>query len=193
MKKSIKFLMTTVALTAGVLAFSKAESKAAVVDVAQTDAEDTKITLQWSAALGAQSYAIQLSEDGNSNWVTMETTSSTNESIRNLASGHTYYVRVGGFNSYSWDIDKENTPEAVTGWSDPVEMVTAPSVNNMTLTQIGASTTSITMKCSEVPGANLYQLSNDAYNDFSVIGESNTTIITTSKDKALTPGSSYSI
>ena len=36
MKKSIKFLMTTVALTAGVLAFSKAESKAAVVDVAQT-------------------------------------------------------------------------------------------------------------------------------------------------------------
>lgn len=193
MKKSIKFLMTTVALTAGVLAFSKAESKAAVVDVAQTDAEDTKITLQWSAALGAQSYAIQLSEDGNSNWVTMETTSSTNESIRNLASGHTYYVRVGGFNSYSWDIDKENTPEAVTGWSDPVEMVTAPSVNNMTLTQIGASTTSITMKCSEVPGANLYQLSNDAYNDFSVIGESNTTIITTSKDKALTPGTSYSI
>ena len=89
MKKSIKFLMTTVALTAGVLAFSKAESKAAVVDVAQTDAEDTKITLQWSAALGAQSYAIQLSEDGNANWVTMETTSSTNEIIRNLASGHT--------------------------------------------------------------------------------------------------------
>ena len=62
-KKSIKFLMTTVALTAGVLAFSKAESKAAVVDIQQTDTEDTKITLQWSAALGAQSYAIQLSED----------------------------------------------------------------------------------------------------------------------------------
>lgn len=193
MKKSIKFLITTVALTAGMLAFSKADSKAAVVDVAQTDAGGTEIQLQWSAALGAQSYAIQFSEDGNSGWVTMETTSSTNDSVGNLASGHTYYVRVGGFKEYSWKIDKENTPEADTGWSQPVEMVTAPSVNNMTLVQVGATTDSITMKCSEVPGANLYQLSSGIYNDFSVIGESETTVITTSKDKPLTPGTSYTV
>lgn len=193
MKKTMKFFITTVALTAGVLAFSKVDSKAAVVDVAQTGAEDTKITLQWSAALGTKSYAIQLSEDGNSNWVTMETTSSTNDTVYNLASGHTYYVRVGGFNTYSWDIDKDNTPEADTGWSNPVEMVTAPAVNNMTVEQIGATVNSITMKCSTVPGANLYQLSTGSYNEFSIVGESETNVITTSKDKPLTSGTSYTL
>lgn len=37
MKKSVKFLVATVALTAGMLVFSKADSKAAVTGVTQTE------------------------------------------------------------------------------------------------------------------------------------------------------------
>ena len=191
-KKSVKFLITTVALTAGVLAFSKADCKAAVNNVKQTEAEDNLVKLQWDAELGAQSYAVQFSQDGNS-WVTMEITSSTSETIDNLSAGSTYYARVGSFSEYSWNIDKDNISTPVSGWSAPVEVVTAPNTDNITLTQVDATTKSITMKCSEVEGANLYQLSAGIFDDFSVIGESEKNVITTSETIALAPGTSYSI
>ena len=73
MKKSVKFLVATVALTAGMLVFSKADSKAAVTGVTQTEGDNSSIGLQWNADLGAESYAIQFSQDG-STWVTVETT-----------------------------------------------------------------------------------------------------------------------
>lgn len=190
MKKSVKFLMTTVALTVGVLAFSKAESKAAITELKQTEGNKTSIKLEWSAELGAQSYAVQFSQDGNT-WFTMETTSSTSETVYNLTAGSTYYARVGSFSENSWDIDKTNTPTPVSGWSEAVEVVTAPNADGMTLIQSGAGTKYITMTCSEVVGANLYQLSNGAYSEFSLIGESKTTTIKTTS--TLTPGTSYNL
>lgn len=192
-KKSVKFFMTAVALTVGIFAFSKAECKAAVSNVKQTDAGKTSVNLQWDAVLGAESYAIQFSEDGNSNWVALDRETSTNAYVYNLTSGHTYYVRVGAFDKYLYESDLKGTLEPISGWSDPVEVVTAPNTDNITLTQVGATTNSITMKCSETAGANFYQLSNGSYNDFSVIGEGENNIITTSAASPLAAGTSYTM
>ena len=87
MKKSVKFLVATVALTAGMLVFSKADSKAAVTGVTQTEGDNSSIGLQWNADLGAKSYAIQFSQDG-STWVTVETTSSASDTVYSLSLIH---------------------------------------------------------------------------------------------------------
>lgn len=186
MKKSVKFLVATVALTAGMLVFSKADSKAAVTGVTQTDGDNSSIGLQWNADLGAESYAIQFSQDG-STWVTVETTSSASDTVYSLTAGSTYYARVGSFSTYSWKIDKTNTPTPASGWSEPVEVVTAPNADGMTLIQTGAATNSITMKSSDVVGANLYQL----YTGDFQIGESTTSTIKSSV--ALNTGTSYDV
>lgn len=187
MKKSIKFLITTVALTAGVLAFSKADSKAAVTGVTQTEGDATSVRLKWNADLGAQSYAIQFSTDGLT-WYTMETTSSTEDNVNNLTAGSTYYARVGSFSEGFWEIDTNNTPTPVSGWSEPVEIVTAPNSDGMTLIQSGATTKSITMKSSDVIGANMYQL----YTGDFLIGESTTSTIKSNKT-TLTAGTRYDV
>lgn len=186
MKKTIKFLMTTVAITAGVLAFSKADSSAAVTGIMQTEGKTTSVSLQWNTDLGAKSYAIQFSQDGTA-WYTMETTSSTSDTVYNLTAGSTYYARVGSFSVASWKIDKTNTQTPVSGWSNPVEVVTAPSTDGMTLIQSGATTKSITMKSSDVIGANMYQI----YTGDFQIGESTTSTIKTSA--SLNAGTSYDV
>ncbi len=159
MRKSVKLLLSAAIAMTAFLTVGKVDSKAAVTNVKQTDGKSTGIALSRNAELGAQSYAVQLSED-RKNWVTLDTTSSPDSSISNLTAGRTYYARVGSFNCYSREINSDSVP--ISGWSSATEVVTAPDTSKIKAVQCGATTNSVSVKVSGVSGANNYFVQ---YND----------------------------
>ncbi len=190
MRKSVKVLLSAAIAMTAFLTVGKVDSKAAVTGVKQTEGRDTSISLSWNAELGAKSYAVQLSNDGN-NWVTMDKTSSADGDVSNITAGRTYYARVGAFNCYTWQIGEGNNINPISGWSSAVEVVTAPDTSNLSVIQTGATTKSITVKCTGASGANYYILSTGSYNNFNKVGASTKNTIKTSSK--LNIGTSYTI
>lgn len=175
--KKWKQILTLTALTLGVVFAAKTNVSAEtqITGVKQTDAGTKNVKISWNAALGCERYVTEMSED-MVNWYTMDDCSGTETNITGLSSGHTYYVRVTGYKDWSWITDKGTLAYQA---SVPVDVVTAPEVNDFSVTQENATTSNFSIKfpdCSS-SGANYYQVYLSGQ-DTTPIGESSSTTVT---------------
>ena len=186
MKKWTKGL-TLAALTLGVTLAVNVDADAAgkVSNVKQTKASASSFNISWDAVLGCERYVVEVSED-QFNWVRMADTTGTDASIGNLSAGKTYYTRVTGYTDWSWSTD---TGTVYTDASDPIDVVTEPSISNMTVDQYDATTDSISIafKGDDISGANYFR----AYISGSdvPVGESMEPVLNVQNN--LSPGTEY--
>lgn len=153
MKRTVKTLLMIFAVAFGVLLMSGTESKAAITSVKQTDMTTTRITLQWSAELGAGHYDILMSND-KVNWVKMDDYSGTEGTVYDLAVDTLYYAKVQAYTGYSWSDDRTLISE-----SPVIAVATAPEIEDVTnFVQSSATTNSITMKWDKMAGAVGYDI-----------------------------------
>lgn len=149
--------LTLAALTLGVTLAVNVDADAAgkVSNVKQTYGNSSRFEISWDAVLGCNRYVIEVSED-QFNWVRMTDTGDTNATVYNLSAGKTYYTRVTGYTDWSWVSD---TGTVYTDASDPIDVVTAPSISNMTVDQRDATTDSFTIevKGDNISGANYFK------------------------------------
>lgn len=131
-----------------------ADAASRITRVRQTDAGDHSVKLSWDASLGAERYVIEFSDD-LMKWVRMEDTSSTEASVFTLSSGSSYYVRVTGYTDWSW---LKDTGTVCADASEPVEVVTAPEVSSMSVSQTDATNSGFTVEFNggSNSGANYY-------------------------------------
>lgn len=156
MKKSIKMLVMFFAVAFGVLLATGTKSQAAAwnANLVQTEAATDKITLQWSAYLGANYYEVYFSYDGQ-DWKAMDYTREANIQIRNLTPGDVYYATVVAYTASYWG-SEDMTPVAQ---STAIMVATKPDVPTVTgLKQTGAKVNSITMSWNAVSGATSYDV-----------------------------------
>lgn len=156
MKKSIKMLVMFLAVAFGVLLATGTKSQAAAwnANLVQTDAATDKITLQWSAYLGADYYEVYFSYD-EQDWKAMDYTREANIQIRNLTPGDVYYATVVAYTASYW----ESEDMTAVAQSTPIRVATKPEVPAVTgLKQTGAKVNSITMSWNAVSGATSYDV-----------------------------------
>lgn len=135
----------------------KAAAPGKVTGLKQTGAEEKSITVSWNAVLGADKYALWMSEDGKGNWMLMNNGTSNPESkINNLTPGHTYYVKVCAYKGYSWDYEDNKTENGE--FSDVLEVTTA-TTNISDLKTTAATTNSISLSWTKASGASYYEVS----------------------------------
>ncbi len=155
MKKGTKAAVFAAAVLG--IAFSvkfDADAASKITRVKQTDAGDHSVALSWDASLECEHYVIEFSDD-LMKWVRMEDTTGTEASVYKLSSGSSYYVRVTGYTDWSWIKD---TGTVCANASDPIEVVTAPDVNSMSVSQTDAATSGFTVQFNggSNSGANYY-------------------------------------
>ncbi len=152
MKDSVRSLILMVLMVA---AMSITAAAAEPTNVTQITDTETSVKVQWTGVAGAKYYGVQIATDpGFANIVKQDYTSVSFQSmyLTGLASGSTYYVRVG------WGV-KSNSCYA--NFSAPVEVVTAPTAITA-VKFVGADDATATLAWDPVPGANLYMVE---YND----------------------------
>ncbi len=179
MKKWQKFLLMS-GMALAVSFAAKADSEAAqVTGLTQTKDDVNAVQISWAADAQASKYLVELSQD-NSSWTSQGYTNGTvNEKvITGLNIGSSYYVRVTS-------VDAAGSP--VGAASQAIEVVTAPDCVSMTAVQSKASKTSVSVKLSEVSGANQYFLL-DANSGSLVTASANTEL---TPEGQLTPGKEY--
>lgn len=180
MKKIKKILGATVLALCFTLA-AKADTQAAgkITGIKQVGAGTSSVKVSVDADLGTKYYTLELRNDNDNNWVSVDKSSSANSiDVYSLSAGKSYYARVRGYSDYS-------CTQPTTEYSDEIEVVTAPSTSNMKVVQTGATTKGFTVKYSGVSGANTYFIK---YNN-QTIGKSSKSTVKTSKK--LSAGSEY--
>ena len=154
--KKWKKVVVAAGLAFGLTAVVKMDADAAskITKVQQIDAGTHNVKISWDASLEAERYVIEFSDD-LLKWVEMDDTSSTEAYVSSLSSGTTYYVRVTGYKDWSFLRD---TGTVCADASDPVEIVTAPDVNNMSVSQSDATKSGFSVKFNggSNSGANYY-------------------------------------
>lgn len=154
MKKKVLFLVLALLLLIPGVCSVKVSAATAVTGLTQTGAESTSVSLKWNALLGENTYGVQISED-SINWVDTGSAYGADETLHNLSSGKTYYVRVCGRNNGVF--------------SSPL-MVTTACENVANLKQTSATTSSITVTWDKVSGATSYQVCEWVNNQEYVVG-----------------------
>ena len=168
----------------------KAAAPGKVTGLKQTGARDSSISVSWNAVLGADNYALWMSEDGK-NWGDKPIEANTygpSETVSGLTPGHTYYVKVCAYTGYGW-----NYPGSTENgeFSDVLEVTTATTnIENLKVTE--ATVNSISVSWSKVEGASYYEVSyresgSDTYSS------AKTTTNTVYKVSNLKAGTDYSI
>lgn len=190
--KMWKKVLGVAALALCLTAASKVDSQAAgqVTGVKQTGDSQSSVQISWDSVLDASTkyYITQVSTDGNS-WYNREVSSGTNDYVSSLAAGQTYYVRVIGYNDYTYEGGVPvGEGSATAAASNPVEVVTAPS-GSIDATQTASTTTGVTVSSTGLAGANYYRLTYEQSGTKLVLGESATPVVSSSI--ALTPATSY--
>ena len=128
-------------------AMSITVAAAAPTNVRQTGDSDTSARVEWTGVAGARYYGVQAATDpGFTNIVYQDYTSAQYDYVSKLATGSSYYVRVGYGADYK---------SCYANWSAPVEVVTTPAKVG-TVKFVGAADTSVTIAWDAAPGANLY-------------------------------------
>ncbi len=153
-KKAAVFAAMALGITFAVKMDAEAASK--ITGVKQVDAGDHTVKMSWDKSLGCDHYVIEFSDD-LLKWVRMEDTANTEASVFSLSSGSSYYVRVTGYQDWSWLND---TGTIYSEASDPVEVVTAPDVSGITVTQSNATKSGFSVKFNggSNSGANYYSV-----------------------------------
>lgn len=125
-----------------------------VTGVKQTGASGNSITVEWNSQLGADYYIVQISED-QANWYLQDEygTSSPKDTLYNLSSGKTYYVRVIAYTGSYLDSSDRN----YGAYSDVITVATAPPAVQKVY-QTSATTSSVTIGWDGVSGATSYQI-----------------------------------
>lgn len=180
MKNYVKAVVTFVFLMAAV-AFMPvvADAAATPTGLKQTYATSGYVDFSWDAVPNASTYYTSWSADGIT-WSDGETTyGDPSESIYNLSAGKSYYVRVASF---------DKTTSAVSAWSAPLEVVTAPNANELQVQVAGNSSNSLTFNWTAANGATSYVLK-QSYTDL-VLTSSTTNSCTVTN---LQPGTWYAI
>lgn len=150
MKNYVKAIVTFVFLMAAV-AFMPAVADAAAVPTGlkQTKATNSYVDFSWDAVPNASTYYTSWSPDGMT-WSTGETTyGDPDDTIFNLSAGKTYYVRVASY---------DKTTSAMSAWSAPLEVVTAPDDKEITAQVTESTTNSISFTWTAASGATSYVL-----------------------------------
>ncbi len=144
---------TTVAKAATVPA-----KPAKVTGLKQTDASSSSVTIEWKALPGNDvEYRVEM-YDGTK-WIEKEDMAFSNSvEISGLNAGTAYQVRVQAYVPYVELYAKGNTHEVAGPVSSPIEVVTIPNDEPISLKHTKSTYTSITMKWSAVPGANTYRI-----------------------------------
>lgn len=147
---AVMFLMV---LSVGVTV--KAAVPGKVTGLKQTGAADGSVSVSWNAVLGADNYAVYVSED-KVNWVLSEDgTYNPGTTVYKLTPGRTYYMKVCAYNGYSWNFPGTTENGA---FSDVLEVTTATSnISNLKMT--AATTNSISVSWSKAEGASYYEVS----------------------------------
>lgn len=153
MKKWKQLLLAAgLTLCFGMAAKADTQAAAQVTGVRQTDDGSSSVRVECSAALGAEYYYLELSQD-QKNWVTLGSSSSPSMLVTNLNAGASYYARVGLCTDYGGQQKVAGTVSA------PIEVVTAPN-GNLDAVQSDAKTNGVTVTASgtAISGANYYRL-----------------------------------
>lgn len=155
MKNYIKAIVTFVFLMAAAAFMpnvADAAAPAVPTGVHQTNASGSCVEIAWNAVPNASRYYVSWSADGVSNWsepASYDWTTSPSDIITGLSAGSTYYVRV----------QCRNSNEEYSGYSEPLQVVTAPDAQQMgKLTLTGATQTSLTISWTPCPGATSYSV-----------------------------------
>jgi len=149
-------IFATVALGISFAVKMDADAASKITKVKQMDAGGHSVKLSWDAGLGCEHYVVEFSDD-LMKWVRMEDTSGTEASVYTLSSGSSYYVRVTGYKDWSW---LKDTGTVCADASDPVEVVTAPDVSDMSVSQTNATKSGFTAEFNggSNSGANYYRV-----------------------------------
>lgn len=130
-------------------AMSITAAAATPTNLTQTSDSDTSVRVDWTGVAGAKYYGIQVATDQNfTNVVKQDYTTATwsYEYITGLASGSTYYVRIG----YG-----ATSSTCYANWSARLQVVTTPArVTALKFTN--ADSTTFTLTWPAVSGANMY-------------------------------------
>lgn len=119
----------------------------------QASGSASSVKVKWDALIAdGIRYKVELSEDIMFSGGKTEERSNTESNFYGLSSGRSYFVRVTAFT-------RENGEEVYGTPSRPLEVVTVPERSStQNLRQTAATTTSITVKWEQSPGANAYRL-----------------------------------
>lgn len=126
---------------------------AKVTGVKQISADEDSVEVTWNTVLGSDiRYVVEYSQDKKT-WVEEHSYSSNEETIDDLNSGATYFVRVKAIS------DSYDASTAQQGaYSDIIEVVTAPDVTTETMVQSDATSSSVKVYWNAVPGATAYDV-----------------------------------
>ena len=135
-------VLITIAVPVAVSAASQ------VSNVRQTSANTTSVAVAWDTILGASKYMLQISESEYGGYIVDSEYSSSSRTIYKLGAGKTYYVKVTAYINGDYDMSTTSTP---------VKVCTAPEeVKNFR--QTNATTSSVSLAWTAVPGATSYQI-----------------------------------
>lgn len=147
--KTIKSFMALVVMVMAFAVTGITAKAATVTNLQQKSASTTSVNIEWTGVAGAKYYGIQAATDkAFTNIVYKNYTYSSTSSyyISSLATGGTYYVRIG----YGADSNS-----CYANFSAPLEVVTKPaSMGDISF--VGADNTTATIQWAPVAGANLY-------------------------------------
>lgn len=161
MKNYVKAVVTFVFLMAAV-AFVPNVADAAVGapgNLRQTGASASSVKFEWDAVTNADDYETSYSTDG-ANWSDWDSDRSswygTTATINKRSPGSTYYVKVRAVEDGATLSDPETYGEE----SAPLEVVTAPSSSEITISVADAQVTSLSFTWNACKGATSYNLYN---------------------------------
>lgn len=162
----------------------KANSQAAdkIYGIKQIDADHNSVTVSVNENVQTKYYSIEIRDAGSNEWrqIGKSVSASSLKTQALLEPGKSYYLRVRGFSDFYCQ-------DETAGYSDELEVVTAPDISKMKVTETKASTGSFTVKYSGVSGANCFYLICDG----ETIGTSASSTLKTSK--ALSAAKRYSV
>lgn len=146
-------MAAAILLLLGVGADAQAAAPAQVQGLQQTSSSTNSVRVKWDALIAdGIRYKVEFSENVTFSNGKMEERSNTESYFYGLSSGKSYFVRVTAF-------FRENGEEVYGTPSRPLEVVTVPERSStQNLRQTAATTTSITVKWEQNPGANAYRL-----------------------------------
>ncbi len=164
--KRIKGLVILMATMIAVLMFGSVafagtlQAPGKVEDLKQTKAYDNRVNFEWKTC-AATGYEISYSIDGGKKWNDKDSvTAAYNDYVTGLSTGIRVLVRVRAFNNDSLYVNKET--RVYGPYSDPVEMVTE-TADMGTISEIDATTSSVTLTWASVPNAMQYRIASYNY------------------------------
>lgn len=143
-------LVFTMTLVCGTQA-KAATAPGQVTGVKQTDAGTSSVEVVWTALLESENYRVLVATSANGNYVCKDKATYGNSAyISGLSAGTSYWVKVQAY------VEDEDYNEIYGAMSQPIEVVTIPNSDTISLKHTKSTYTSIKFNWSAVPGANTY-------------------------------------